>query len=119
MNAISCPVDRTSSTQAKIALFRIPSGGRRRDSLALSGHDADGQPFVAGVYPLLRDETCFFRIQTDLAHRVFYLATFDEAVYVLHAFEKRTRKTPSQEVTLARDRYRALLKKRAEDAKEK
>ncbi len=27
------------------------------------------------------------RIRTDLAHRVFYLATFDEAVYVLHAFE--------------------------------
>src|SRR5688572_15008560 len=26
----------------------------------LSGHDADGQPFVAGVYPLLLDETCFF-----------------------------------------------------------
>jgi phage-related protein len=35
------------------------------------------------------------RIQTELAYRVFYLATFEEAVYVLHAFEKRTRKTPT------------------------
>jgi len=26
----------------------------------LSGHDAEGRPFVAGVYPLLLDETCFF-----------------------------------------------------------
>jgi len=26
----------------------------------LSGSDAEGQPFVAGVYPLLLDETCFF-----------------------------------------------------------
>ncbi|MGB7219993.1 MAG: DEAD/DEAH box helicase family protein [Vicinamibacterales bacterium] len=26
----------------------------------LSGRDPDGQPFVAGVYPLLQDETCFF-----------------------------------------------------------
>jgi superfamily II DNA or RNA helicase/very-short-patch-repair endonuclease len=26
----------------------------------LSGHDGEGQPFVAGVYPLLQDETCFF-----------------------------------------------------------
>ena len=58
------------------------------------------------------------RIQTELAHRVFYLARFDEAVYVLHAFEKRTRKTPPHELTLGRDRYRALLKKRANDAKE-
>jgi phage-related protein len=59
------------------------------------------------------------RIQTDLAHRVFYVAAFDEAVYVLHAFEKRTRKTPPGEVALARDRYRALLRKRADDAKQK
>jgi hypothetical protein len=26
----------------------------------LSGRDAAGQPFVAGVYPMLLDETCFF-----------------------------------------------------------
>src|SRR5689334_583089 len=26
----------------------------------LSGRDLEGQPFVAGVYPLLLDETCFF-----------------------------------------------------------
>jgi hypothetical protein len=26
----------------------------------LSGCDAEGQPFIAGVYPLLQDETCFF-----------------------------------------------------------
>src|SRR3989304_6256566 len=25
----------------------------------LSGRDADGQTFVAGIYPLLLDETCF------------------------------------------------------------
>ena len=50
------------------------------------------------------------RIQTELAHRVFYIAMFEEAVYVLHAFEKKTRKTPAHDVRLARDRYRALLK---------
>lgn len=59
------------------------------------------------------------RIQTDLAHRVFYVATFEEAVYVLHGFEKKTRKTPPHDLNLARDRYRALLKKRAEGAKKK
>ena len=26
----------------------------------LSGRDDDGQPFVAGIYPMLLDETCFF-----------------------------------------------------------
>ena len=26
----------------------------------LSGYDPEGQPFVAGIYPLLQDETCYF-----------------------------------------------------------
>jgi phage-related protein len=59
------------------------------------------------------------RIQTELAHRVFYIATFENAVYVLHAFEKKTKKTRTPDVTLALERYRGLLKKRAEDAKAK
>ena len=44
---------------------------------------------------------------------------FDEAVYIVHAFEKRTAKTAAHDVRLARDRYRALVKKRASDAKKK
>src|SRR6266540_3029759 len=111
MNAIAGPVDRTSSSQAKIALFRSLFRGRddiyprrfesrktgksgyapacanewvrgicekprikcaecpnRRflpvsDDVIrwhLSGHDDAGQRFVAGVYPMLLDETCFF-----------------------------------------------------------
>ena len=34
------------------------------------------------------------RIHGDSEHRVFYVAKFAEGVYVLHAFEKKTRKTP-------------------------
>jgi superfamily II DNA or RNA helicase/very-short-patch-repair endonuclease len=111
MDLISGPVDQTSSSQAKIALFRSRFRGREdvyprrfesrktgRSGYApacanewvrgvcekprikcaecpnrrflpvtddvirwhLSGCDAEGQPFVAGVYPLLQDETCFF-----------------------------------------------------------
>ena len=52
------------------------------------------------------------RIHTGLEHRVFYVAKFTEGVYVLHAFEKRTRKTPKRELELARDRFRALVMKR-------
>src|SRR3990170_6699547 len=52
------------------------------------------------------------RIHTGAEHRVFYVAKFAEAVYVLHAFEKRTRRTASRETTLARDRFRALVLRR-------
>ena len=52
------------------------------------------------------------RVQTALEHRVLYVAKFAEAVYVLHAFEKGTRKTPQRDVELARQRYRALARQR-------
>jgi phage-related protein len=43
---------------------------------------------------------------------VLYIAKFAEAVYVLHAFEKRTRKTAIRDVELARQRFRALVGQR-------
>ncbi|MEQ1794317.1 MAG: type II toxin-antitoxin system RelE/ParE family toxin [Nitrospira sp.] len=49
------------------------------------------------------------RIHTGLEHRVCYVAKFGEAVYVLHAFEKRTRTTSQRDVALARQRYQALF----------
>ena len=51
-------------------------------------------------------------IHTGLEHHVFYVAKFAEGVYVLHAFEKRTGKTPKRDLDLARDRFRTLLARR-------
>src|ERR1700752_783053 len=58
------------------------------------------------------------RIQIAGAHRVFYLATRADAVYVLHAFEKKTQKTSSQDLQIGRNRFRALGKLRQHDGKE-
>ena len=49
------------------------------------------------------------RIHTMAEHRVCYVAKFGEAIYVLHAFEKRARKTSQHDVELARQRYQALV----------
>lgn len=48
------------------------------------------------------------RIHTGLEHRVFCMSRFPEAVYVLHAFEKRNRQTPRADVDLARRRLGQL-----------
>lgn len=40
---------------------------------------------------------------------VFYIARFAEGVYVLHAFEKRSRATPAKEIEVARSRFRDSL----------
>lgn len=52
------------------------------------------------------------RIHTGVEHRVFYIAKFREAIYVLHAFEKRTRKTAKKDIELARRRYGQLVRDR-------
>ena len=52
------------------------------------------------------------RVHTALEHRVCYIAKFAEAIYVLHAFEKRTRKTSQRDLDLAKQRYQALLAQR-------
>jgi phage-related protein len=49
------------------------------------------------------------RVHTGQEHRVFYVARFEEGVYVLHAFEKRSRKTPAREIDVARARLQGVL----------
>src|SRR5882672_12342716 len=44
------------------------------------------------------------------AFRVLYVAKFDDGVYVLHCFQKKTQKTSKADLNLAAQRYRDLLK---------
>jgi phage-related protein len=52
------------------------------------------------------------RVHVDGEHRVLYVAKFEDAIYVLHAFRKTTRKTPKPVLELASERYRAVLEER-------
>jgi phage-related protein len=44
------------------------------------------------------------------AFRVLYVAKFEDVVYVLHCFQKKTQKTNKTDLNLATQRYRDLLK---------
>jgi phage-related protein len=52
------------------------------------------------------------RVNVGTAHRIFYVAKFAEAVYVLHATTKKTQKTPRQDIELAAGRFRRLANER-------
>ena len=45
------------------------------------------------------------RIHTEGSYRIFYVARFEEAVYVLHAFQKKTQKTSKQDIQIGQQRY--------------
>ncbi len=54
----------------------------------------------AGVYEI--------RVRQDGAWRVLYVAKFQAAVYVLHAFQKKTQQTAREDIDLAKKRYRMI-----------
>jgi phage-related protein len=85
-----------------------PALGRRLAGFQLrrvqQGLDPDDWKPMQTVGPGVRE----IRIQVAGAHRVFYLATRGEAIYVLHAFEKKTQKTSALDLRIGRDRFRAL-----------
>lgn len=67
--------------------------------------DRKSMPTVgSGVYEI--------RIHEDGEYRVLFVAKFAEAVYVLHAFRKKTRKTAKQDIDLAANRFRAVTEGR-------
>lgn len=44
------------------------------------------------------------------AFRVIYLTKLEDAVYVLHCFQKKTQKTAASDIELARNRYQELMR---------
>jgi phage-related protein len=72
---------------------------------AQQGLDPNDWKPMSSVGPGVRE----IRIRVGDAYRVFYVATFDEGVYVIHAFAKKARKTARHDIEIGRERFRALI----------
>ena len=58
------------------------------------------------------------RIHTELEHRVFYVTKYEDAIYVIHVFEKRTAQTREADIALAGKRLADFLRGRSQKKKE-
>jgi phage-related protein len=94
---------------AREDLAAFPESARRRAGYELfmvqvGREPADFKPMTSvgpGAYEIrVRDEAGTFR--------VIYVSKFEHAVYVLHAFQKKTRKTPQADIELAARRYKLI-----------
>ena len=54
------------------------------------------------------------RVHVGRAFRVIYVATFEEAVYALHAFEKKTQQARPADLALARTNLAIVLQQRGQ-----
>jgi len=52
------------------------------------------------------------RLHSDNEYRVFYVSRFEESVYVVHCFVKKTQATRKADLDMGRQRYSALLEAR-------
>ena len=52
------------------------------------------------------------RIHVEGEFRVIYIAKYEEAIYILHAFQKKTQKTPKRDIDITKTRFRELERER-------
>ena len=102
---------------AKDALAAFPKSARIRAGHELFmvqvGRNPDDWKPMSTVGP----GACEIRVRDAAgAFRVIYVARFEDAVYVLHAFQKKTRETSRPDLELARQRYQTA-RELAEGAK--
>ena len=107
------PLSWLGSSLDEVRAF--PSQARRSVGFQLRRVQQGLQPNDWKWMPAVGTGVQEIRVHAGTERRVFYVARFAEGVYVLHAFEKRTRKTPKRNIEQARNRYRDLLKTRRKE----
>src|ERR1035437_6339826 len=90
----------------------FPTGARREAGFQIErakrGFDPDDWKPMKTVGPGVRE----IRIRDAVgAFRVIYIATLADAVYVLHAFQKKTEATLKRDVALATTRFKELMRR--------
>ncbi|TAK84775.1 MAG: type II toxin-antitoxin system RelE/ParE family toxin [Betaproteobacteria bacterium] len=94
------------------AVRAFPPDARRRAGQELGLVQAGEAPADWKAMPSIGLGVNEIRVRAGGAYRLIYVAKFVEAVYVLHAFQKKSRRTARLDVELARQRYRTLIRDR-------
>lgn len=94
---------------AREDLAAFPESARRRAGHELYMVQVGREPAHLKPMPHVGPGAYGIRVRDEAgAFRVIYVAKFAQAVYVLHAFQKKTRRTSQADIELAARRYRML-----------
>src|SRR5688572_19735609 len=92
-------------------LREFPGEARREAGFQLDRVQRGLEPFDWKSMPSVGTGVREIRVRDESgAFRVLYVTKFEDAVYVLHCFQKKTQATSKRDVDLAEKRYRELLK---------
>ena len=93
----------------------FPDDARLEAGLAIWAVQQGEAPPDSKPMPIIGKGVQEIRIRTTDAYRIFYIAKFPEAIYILHAFQKKTQKTARSNIELGQHRYKLLLQARQEE----
>ena len=94
-------------------ISKFPDAPRREAGYQLERVQAGMAPVHRKPMPSVGLGVSEIRVRDSSgAYRVIYVAKFSEAVYVIHAFQKKARKTPKPDIDLAGQRFRDLIQER-------
>lgn len=89
-------------------LRNFPDGARRVAGFELYAVQCGTEPGDWKPMPAIGHGVHEIRIHVSGEWRIIYVVKRGEAVYVLHAFQKKSQKTSRQDVELARKRYKLI-----------
>jgi phage-related protein len=87
---------------------RFPRDARRKAGLELRAVQRGQEPTDYKPIPSVGPGVYEIRIRAQDIYRVFYVAKFEEVIYVLHAFQKKTQKTAKYDIEIGRKRYKTV-----------
>lgn len=90
----------------------FPREAMREAGYQLERVQAGKQPKDWKPMPSIGTGVVELRVRVGGAFRVLYMAKFDEAIYVLHAFRKKSQRTARLDQQLASSRFRNLVNER-------
>jgi phage-related protein len=90
-------------------LKNFPDAARKKAGFQLRAVQSGDTPSDFKPMPTVGLGVEEIRIRTEDAYRIFYVARFAEAVYVLHAFQKKTQKTSKLDIEIGQKRYQQML----------
>lgn len=96
-------------------LTNFPDTARKKAGFQLRAIQSGDSPSDFKPMPTVGLGVEEIRIRTEDAYRIFYVAKFAEAVYVLHAFQKKTQKTSKSDIEIGQKRYQQMLQYRQSD----
>jgi phage-related protein len=89
-------------------LRAFPSDARREAGHQLNLVQLGLEPDDYRPMPSVGPGVIEIRIHSDTEYRVFYVAKYADTVFVLHAFEKKTRKTSQRDLDLGKERLKEV-----------